>query len=131
MRAGESTARDIGFRFGALPAGVGEPATSREVRYGAATTAFHWQDGHWLVSFDGRPATTTEGEQLAAGTVVIQYVEIGPSRFRDSLGNVTPYTHSVGSGTAVVLRTVSPSRRAGHVPTTHEGRRSRPPPARR
>jgi hypothetical protein len=101
---GESTARDIGFRFGALPAGVGEPATSREVRYGAATTAFRWRDGHWLVSFDGRPATTTEGEQLAAGTVVVQYVKIGPSRFRDSLGNVTPYTHSVGSGTAVVLR---------------------------
>jgi hypothetical protein len=36
--------------------------------------------------------------------VVIQYVRIGPSRFRDSLGNVTPYTNSVGSGTALVLR---------------------------
>jgi hypothetical protein len=100
----ESTARDIGLRFGAVPAGAGKPATSREVKYGAATTAFRWRDGHWLVSFDGRPATTTEGDQLAAETVVIQYVKIGPSRFRDSLGNVTPYTHSVGSGTAVVLR---------------------------
>ena len=99
-----SGARDIGFRFGALPAGTGKPATSREVGYGAASTAFRRRDGHWLVSFDGRPATTTEGQQLAAATVVIQYVRIGPSRFRDSLGNVTPYTHSVGSGTAVVLR---------------------------
>jgi hypothetical protein len=99
-----SPARDIGFRFGALPAGVGTPTTSREVRYGAATTAFRWQGGRWLVAMDGRPATTAEGPQLAAATVVVQYVRITDSRFHDSVGNVTPYTHSVGSGTAVVLR---------------------------
>jgi hypothetical protein len=99
-----SPARDIGFRFGPLPSGVGTPTTSQEVRYTAATTSFRWRDGKWQVSMDGRPATTSEGPQLAAATVVIQYVDIRPSRFRDSLGNVTPYTSTVGSGTALVLR---------------------------
>ena len=99
-----SAARDIGFRFGTLPAGVGKPTTSQQVRYGAATTTFRWRNGPWLVSFDGRAATTTEGPQLGAETVVIQYVKIRSSRFRDSAGNATPYTPSVGSGTALVLR---------------------------
>jgi hypothetical protein len=98
-----STARDIGFRFGALPAG-GTPTTSQTVRYGAASTSFRWRGGRWQVSMDGRAATTTEGPQLAASTVVIQYVTIRPSRFRDSAGSVTPYPETVGSGTALVLR---------------------------
>jgi hypothetical protein len=99
-----STARDIGFRFGPLPAGAGKPATTEQVAYGAATTSFRWRGGRWQVSMDGRPATTTEGPQLAASTVVIQYVSITSSRFHDTVGNVTPYTHSAGSGTALVLR---------------------------
>jgi hypothetical protein len=100
---GVTAARDIGFRFGPLPAG-GVPTTSQTVRYPAATTSFTWRGGHWQVSMDGRPATTAEGPQLAATTVVVQYVSVGSSRFHDTLGNVTPYAHTVGSGTAVVLR---------------------------
>jgi len=110
---GVTAARDVGFRFGPLPAG-GVPTTSQTVRYPAATTSFTWRGGHWQVSMDGRPARTTDvgvgggetaqGPQLAATTVVIQYVSVGSSRFHDKLGNVTPYAHTVGSGTAVVLR---------------------------
>lgn len=101
--SGASGARDIGFRFGALPPG-GTPTTSHEVRYAAASTGFRWRNGRWLVDMDRRPATTAEGPQLAASTVVVQHVEIEPSRFRDGAGNVTPYPRTVGSGTALVLR---------------------------
>jgi hypothetical protein len=80
------------------------PTTSQTVRYPAATTAFAWRGGRWQISMDGRPATTTEGPQLAATTVVVQYVSVGSSRFHDKLGNVTPYAQTVGSGTVVVLR---------------------------
>ena len=100
---GVTAARDIGFRFGPLPAG-GVATTSQTVRYPAATTSFRWRGGRWQISMDGRAATTGEGPQLAASTVVIQYVTVGSSRFHDKLGNVTPYAHTVGSGTAVVLR---------------------------
>lgn len=99
-------ASDIGFRFGPLPAGRGTPARSEVVRHGAARTGFTWsaKRERWDVSLDGRTATTTDGGRLGAATVVLQYTEITDSELRDVLGNPTPYTHTVGSGRAVVLR---------------------------
>jgi hypothetical protein len=103
---GVSAARDIGFRFGALPAGTGTPTSTKTVRHGSASTGFRWSPARnsWDVSLDGRPATTTDGGRLRASTVVVQYTEITSSAQRDVLGNRTPYTHTVGSGTALVLR---------------------------
>ncbi|CAL9644038.1 Putative lipoprotein YerB [Streptomyces sp. enrichment culture] len=94
-----------GFRFGRPPAG-GEPEDAFTVRYPAARTTFTWSDadGRWLVSLDGVPATTAEGDRLAPATVVVQYVTVRPSGYRDFLGNNTPYTETVGSGEATVLR---------------------------
>ncbi|MFF8288811.1 DUF3048 domain-containing protein [Streptomyces sp. NPDC016309] len=98
-------AKDIGFRFGAAPPG-GTPVNRYTVRYPAARYAFTWSAGagRWLVSFDGEPARTTDGGQAAPRTVVVQNVDVSPSRFRDRGGHVTPYTRTVGSGTALVLR---------------------------
>jgi hypothetical protein len=47
---------------------------------------------------------TTDGKRVAAATVVVQYVKIRKSKFHDFLGNNSPYTETVGSGTAKVLR---------------------------
>jgi len=104
--SGVSTAADIGFRFGALPAEPGSATKRKAVRYGAATTAFSWsaKRSQWLVSLDGQAARTTSGARLAASTVVVQYTKITSSRLHDVLGNATPYTNTVGSGRAVVLR---------------------------
>jgi hypothetical protein len=103
-----SEARDVGFRFGAAPAGgtPGADHTDHTVRYGAATIRLRWSPAQdrWLVSFDGTPATSTEGGHLGAPTVVIQYVTVRPSRFKDRGGNVSPYSETVGSGSALVLR---------------------------
>ncbi len=41
---------------------------------------------------------------MAPATVVVQYVKVRESAFRDFLGNNTPYTETVGSGKAKVLR---------------------------
>jgi Protein of unknown function (DUF3048) N-terminal domain/Protein of unknown function (DUF3048) C-terminal domain len=102
---GVSAARDIGFRFGDGPAG-GVPMASHAVRYGAATTSFRWSAAQrrWLVSMDGVPATAAEGGQLGAATVVVQRTDIRPSKFKDTLGNATPYIKTVGMGEALVLR---------------------------
>jgi hypothetical protein len=94
-----------GFRYGSAPAG-GTPAASRTVRYPAARFTFTWSDARdrWLVGMDGSPATSAGGERMTAATVVVQYVRIRESGFRDFLGNNSPYTETVGSGKATVLR---------------------------
>jgi len=99
-----SRARDIGFRFGAAPAG-GRPTTSYSVSYPAAAFTFRWSASgqRWLVWMDGRPAYATEGGQLGGPTVVVQYVRVTRSVFRE-LGVRPPYANTVGSGSAVVLR---------------------------
>lgn len=94
-----------GFRFGARPAG-GTADTAHSVRYPAARFDFSWSaaEDRWLISMDGVRSTTAKGKALGAPTVVVQYVKITDSRFGDKWGNVTPYTETVGSGTALVLR---------------------------
>jgi hypothetical protein len=101
---GASKARDIGFRFGALPAG-GTVAASYSVKYPAASYTFRWsaKDKRWLAWIDGAPAMATEGGQLGGSTVIIQYTQIATSRFEE-YGGRPPYAKSVGSGKAVILR---------------------------
>ncbi|MEU1121714.1 MULTISPECIES: DUF3048 domain-containing protein [unclassified Streptomyces] len=96
---------DIGFRFGPAPAG-GTPTRDKAVRYAAASHSFAWSPGQhrWLVSFDGSPARSTSGTRLGAPTIVVQYVTMRASRFKDFKGAVTPYIETVGSGRALVLR---------------------------
>lgn len=95
-----------GFRYGPAPAGGGRPDGSVTVRYPAASFSFEWSaDRHrWLVSMDGTDTVTTDGKRVAPATVVVQHVTIRKSAFHDVLGNNTPYTETVGSGTAEVLR---------------------------
>lgn len=115
---GASMARDIGFRFGPAPAG-GRATQSSSVSYPAAKFTFSWSatQSRWLVSMDGRPARATEGGQLSAPTVVIQYTKVRTSRFLEA-GSRPPYAESTGAGIAVVLRD-------GHA---YDARWSRPDP---
>lgn len=99
-----SKARDIGFRFGAPPAG-GRKRGSYSVSYPAASYTFRWSVKlqRYLVWIDGKRAMATEGGQLGGKTVVIQYTVIRSSRFRE-YGALPPFAQSDGSGRAVVLR---------------------------
>jgi hypothetical protein len=99
-----SKARDIGFRFGAQPAG-GRATGSYTVKYPAASYTFRWsaKAKRWLTWIDGAPAGATEGGQLGGATVIIQYVYIGESRFEE-YGGLPPLARSIGSGKAVILR---------------------------
>jgi hypothetical protein len=104
-RAPGADALTTGFRYGTAPAG-GAPEDTRTVRYPAARFTFTWSESRqrWLVAMDGTPAVTTDGERVAASTVVVQHVKVRASRFQDFLGHESPYTESVGSGKAEVLR---------------------------
>ncbi|WP_405709468.1 MULTISPECIES: DUF3048 domain-containing protein [unclassified Streptomyces] len=102
---GVNAAEDIGLRFAAAVPG-GRAVTGRTVRYPAARFTFTWSAGQrqWLVSMDGAPARTAEGARLGAADVVVQYVTVRPSAYQDRWGSTSPYTETVGSGSAVVLR---------------------------
>lgn len=99
-----SVARDIGFRFGAPPAG-GRATSTESVSYPAASFTFTWSaaENRWLVSMDGSPAITTDGGRLSAATVIIQHTTVRTSKFLE-YGRRPPYAESTGSGSAVVLR---------------------------
>jgi hypothetical protein len=103
--AGVGQAKNIGFRFGDAPPG-GTPTQTHTVDYQAAHTTFDWSEGEkrWLVSMDGAPLMAREGGQVGAPTVVLQYVNVRGSQFKDVLGYVSPYSETVGSGHALVLR---------------------------
>lgn len=103
--SGVSTASDIGMRFGDAPAN-GRPLRKHTVRYPSAVHTFTWspQRKRWLVTMDGVAARTTDDGPLAPSTVVVQYTQVRPSRFSDRSGSVSPYTETVGSGSALVLR---------------------------
>jgi DUF3048 family protein len=100
-----AAALTTGFRYGSAPDG-GRAETSRTVRYPSARFTFTWSADRdrWLVSMDGAPATTGDGKRVAPATVVVQYVPVRASAYHDVLGSITPYTETVGSGTAEVLR---------------------------
>ncbi|MFG2471673.1 DUF3048 domain-containing protein [Streptomyces canus] len=100
-----AAALTTGFTYGPAPAG-GTEDTSETVRFPAARFTFTWSQSRerWLVSMDGTPDVTSDGKRLAPATVVVQYVKVRKSAFHDFLGNNTPYTVTVGSGRAKVLR---------------------------
>ncbi|MFE0514705.1 DUF3048 domain-containing protein, partial [Streptomyces sp. NPDC058964] len=100
-----AAALTTGFHYGAAPTG-GRTETTRTVRYPSARFTFTWSaDRHrWLVAMDGTPAETADGQPVAPATVVVQYVTVRESAYHDVLGNNTPYTETVGSGKAEVLR---------------------------
>ncbi|MET7503311.1 DUF3048 domain-containing protein [Streptomyces microflavus] len=103
--SGTEAVEALGLRFGPAPPG-GRAEESRTVRFASARTTFTWsaERERWLVSMDGSPARTSEGGRLGAATVIVQDVTVRPSAFGDRSGNNTPFTETVGSGTAHVLR---------------------------
>ncbi|MEW1630523.1 DUF3048 domain-containing protein [Streptomyces sp. NPDC089173] len=103
--SGTEAVEALGLRFGPAPSG-GSAEESRTVRFPSARTTFTWsaERERWLVAMDGSPARGGEGEQLAAATVIVQEATVHPSSFGDRSGNNTPFTETVGSGTAQVLR---------------------------
>ncbi|MEW2527946.1 DUF3048 domain-containing protein [Streptomyces sp. NPDC047071] len=94
-----------GFRFGPHPAG-GTPTNRLTLRFPSARFAFTWveYEGRWHIAMDGTPARTASGAALGAATVVEQRVDIRDSRFHDRSGSASPFSRTVGSGSARVLR---------------------------
>jgi hypothetical protein len=102
---GAAKAQDIGLRFGNRFAGARIERVTIPFSP-LVTTSFLWDGSskRWLRSTNGRPAILANGARMASPNVVVQYVQVHPSRFVDRAGNNTPYSITTGKGDAIVLR---------------------------
>ena len=105
LTRGASTAKDAGFRFGALPPG-GRPAAVTTAKLPAAAFRFTWDAAGELytVLMDGRDTAAAHPQN-----VIVQHVEVtdSPRGFVDTDGGgrvSEPFSRTVGSGTATILR---------------------------
>lgn len=102
-------AHDIGLRFGALPPGgkgTGLGNTLSLVWSKFAHTSWRWDPARkvYLRSMDGKPAMLRNGHQQQSPNVLVQYVSVRLSHFSDVHGTPSPYTTTIGSGRAVLMR---------------------------
>ncbi len=99
-------AKDVGFTFGDAPAEGGVARKSYTVKWPAARFTFRWSEAEeqWMIWQDGKKDMAAEGGQLGAPTIVIQYTKTERSQFHDSNQSYTPLVHTVGKGSAIVLR---------------------------
>jgi hypothetical protein len=74
--------QNVGFHFGALPAG-GKPDTSVAVNMPDASFTFTASGTRWLVSVDGNPATTIDQGRADTANVIVQHVQVVPGQFTD------------------------------------------------
>jgi hypothetical protein len=56
------------------------------------------------MNYNGNPDLAANGLQLGSPTLIIQKVVITPSIYHDREGGVTPFSQTVGSGTAYLMR---------------------------
>ena len=98
-------AKSIGFVFGKKP-DVGIATETVEVNWPSATYKGQWsnQENRWLLSHNGSVNVADSGVVLGPTTFIIQMVSITPSEYGDKFGGVTPFSQTVGSGKAYVLR---------------------------
>jgi hypothetical protein len=99
------SARSIGFVFGSLPEG-GAETTKAIMHWPAATYLATWSptESRWLLTHNNSTDIADSGVVLGPTTLVIQMVSITPSEYKDKIGGVTPFSQTVGTGKAYVLR---------------------------
>jgi hypothetical protein len=116
-----ATAHDIGLRFGPLPAGAGSPtrlATAVFSTYVTVRVQYVPETGHYAI-FQNKH----EMPGVAPANVIVERVPIRMSKYVDVLGNRTPYTVTVGTGEATVLRDGRAVPATWQRPTVSEGTR--------
>ena len=100
-----ATAKFNGWKFGKLPVG-GKAINSVSIKWPASHYSATWSASQkrWLLSYLGAPDVDANGVQLGSPTLIIQKVSITPSEYHDKAGGITPFSNTVGSGTAYLLR---------------------------
>jgi hypothetical protein len=99
------SARSVGFIFGDEPKD-GQLTDEVVIDWPSATYKATWSasEKRWFLFHNDRLNSADSGAILGPTTLVIQLVSITPSEFGDKFGGVTPFSQTVGSGQAYVLR---------------------------
>ncbi|MCW2616338.1 MAG: yerB [Frankiales bacterium] len=101
-KPGGAKVKDVGLRFGPLAPTAGFPAQTVSVSFSPISRV--------RVEYDpkgGRYAVYQDGDRMkdyAPTNVVVQQTKITNSRYVDVVGNPTPFTTTIGSGSVTVLR---------------------------
>ena len=98
-------AKNAGYKFGELQDGGIETMKS-DMHWPAATYSATWSsdESRWLLSHNNSVNVADSGVVLGPTTLVIQMVSITDSEYKDKVGGVTPFSQTVGTGKAYVLR---------------------------
>lgn len=99
------SARSVGFIFGDEPKD-GLLTDEVVIDWPSATYKATWSSSEerWFLSHNGKINSAESGIILGPTTLVIQLVSITPSEFGDKFGGVTPFSETIGEGSAYVLR---------------------------
>jgi hypothetical protein len=99
------SAKSVGFKFGPLQEG-GTETIKAVMHWPAATYSAMWStdENRWMSSHNNSVNFADSGIVLGPTTLVIQMVSITPSEYKDKVGGVTPFSQTVGTGKAYVLR---------------------------
>ena len=97
--------KSVGWKFGPLPVG-GTAISSVAFKWPASRYSATWSatEKRWLIAYQGSPDLAADGSQLGSPTLIIQKVMITPSEYHDKAGGITPFSNTVGSGSAYLLR---------------------------
>lgn len=99
------TAKSIGWEHGAKSPDA-KKVTAVTVNWPNAEYGITWskKEKRFLLTHNGKINFSASGVNLGSSMMVIQMVEITPSEYGDKFGGVTPKSHTIGSGTAYLLR---------------------------
>lgn len=103
-------AKSIGLTFATLSASQLKAipvGTSINTVVGATGVQFQWDAalGKYRRYIAGAPQSAADGAPIAAANVIVQFCQVTPyPQDVDVAGNVAQFTHTVGSGRAVIFR---------------------------
>jgi hypothetical protein len=101
-------AKDIGLTWSDQPpAGPTKPGTVIRTKVGGTDVGFKWnpKTHRYVRIIDGAIQHTADGTVIDTPNVIVQFCKVTTyTKDRDVLGNPAKYTHTIGSGRAVVFR---------------------------
>ena len=100
------TAKNVGWNFSQKLENEGFEITNATIHWPAQRYSAQWDAtrNRWLLSVNSIPDVSNLGKDLGPTTLVIQIVSITPSEYGDKFGGNTPFSQTVGTGKAYVLR---------------------------